>query len=324
MAYEFYGYPADFLEKFRAGIEKVTADDVNKIPGKYLHKDKLAVLVVGNQKDFDKPLSSMGAVTNIDIAIPPPPAEAAEQGGNTASGEGSAVKAPAASNPEGVALIRRVAEAMGGEAKLKSIHGLHAKLQQGDAGPPLDVTIQFPDRMRVNIDTPEGAMAMVFTQKSAFMAAQGQVRDIPESRKIESLEQIKRDLVFIAQHADDPAFKFAVSGTEKIGAVETKILEINSQGVPMRWYVDPASGRILREVYPAMGRSGPVISQTDLADWKAFDGVNLPAKRMNKQNGQDSSEVEFVEIHFNPQLDNKIFDKPAAAAAKPSETKPSD
>src|SRR5256714_266338 len=28
MTYEFYGYPADFLERFRAGIEKVSSDDV--------------------------------------------------------------------------------------------------------------------------------------------------------------------------------------------------------------------------------------------------------------------------------------------------------
>jgi len=315
MAYEFYGYPPDFLEKYRAGVEKVTADDVNKIPGKYLHKDKLAVLVVGNQKDFDKPLSSLGTVTNIDLTIPPPPAETSEQGGGAASGEAkSAVTAPSSSNAEGLALIRKVADAMGGEAKLKSIHALHAKLQQGEAGPPLDVTIQFPDRMRVNIETPDGAMAMVFTEKAAFMAAQGQVRDIPESRKKESLEQIKRDLVFIAQHADDPSFKFAANGSEKIGDVEAKVLDISSQGVPMRWYVDPASGRILREVYPTVGRSGPDVGQTDVAEWKSFDGVNLPAKRMNKQNGENASVVEFVEIHFNPQVDSKIFDKPAAGS----------
>jgi len=316
MAYEFYGYPPDFLEKFRAGIEKVTPDDVNKIPGKYLHKDKLAVLVVGNQKDFDKPLSSLGAVNNIDVSIPPPPAEAADQSeGATPGHANNTVTAPTASNAEGMALIRKVADALGGEAKLKSVHGLHAKLQQGEAAPPLDVTIQFPDRMRVNIDTPEGSMAMVFTDKSAFMAAQGQVRDIPESRKKESLEQIKRDIVFIAQHADDPSFKFAANGTEKIGDVETKILDISSQGVPMRWYVDPQSGRIVRELYPAMGRNGPVIGQTDVTEWKSFDGINLPAKRINKQNGEDSSVVEFVEIHFNPQVDSKAFDKPDAQPA---------
>jgi len=29
--------------------------------------------VVGNVSEFDKPLSSLGAVTKLDIAIPPPP-----------------------------------------------------------------------------------------------------------------------------------------------------------------------------------------------------------------------------------------------------------
>jgi zinc protease len=78
MAYEFYGYPSDYLEKFRIGVDKVTSADVARAASKYLHKDKLAVLVVGNPAEFDKPLSSLGAVTNIDITIPPPPGEAAQ------------------------------------------------------------------------------------------------------------------------------------------------------------------------------------------------------------------------------------------------------
>jgi zinc protease len=75
MAYEFYGYPADFLERFRAGIEKVQPADVQRVAAKYLHKDQLKVLVVGNTSEFDKPLSDLGPVTNIDISIPPPPGE---------------------------------------------------------------------------------------------------------------------------------------------------------------------------------------------------------------------------------------------------------
>jgi len=73
MTYEFYGYPADYLEKFRAGVEKVTQADVARVASKYLHKEQLAVLVVGNTSEFDKPLASLGPVTNLDITIPPPP-----------------------------------------------------------------------------------------------------------------------------------------------------------------------------------------------------------------------------------------------------------
>jgi zinc protease len=78
MAYEFYGYPADFLERYRTGIEKVGKDDVARVASRYLHKEKLAVLVVGNTAEFDKPVSSLGPVTKVDIAIPPPPGEKGE------------------------------------------------------------------------------------------------------------------------------------------------------------------------------------------------------------------------------------------------------
>jgi zinc protease len=73
MTYEFYGYSLDYLDRFRAGVEKVTPADVARVAAKYLHKNQLAVLVVGHAAEFDKPLSSVGPVTNVDITIPPPP-----------------------------------------------------------------------------------------------------------------------------------------------------------------------------------------------------------------------------------------------------------
>jgi len=77
MTYEFYGYPADFLERYRAGVEKVTEPDVERVAKKYLHKDQMRTLVVGSQAEFDKPLSTLGPVTPIDITIQGAPAEAA-------------------------------------------------------------------------------------------------------------------------------------------------------------------------------------------------------------------------------------------------------
>ncbi len=72
MTYEFYGYPLDFLERYPAAIEKVTAADVARAAQKYVDRGKLAVLVVGKAADFDRPLSSFGPVTTIDVTIPPP------------------------------------------------------------------------------------------------------------------------------------------------------------------------------------------------------------------------------------------------------------
>ncbi|MGA3133146.1 MAG: pitrilysin family protein [Terracidiphilus sp.] len=72
---EFYGYPADYLETYRAGLEKVTLEDVSTVAKKYIHPEKLAVLVVGNGPEIKPPVSDLGMGTPqpIDITIPRPP-----------------------------------------------------------------------------------------------------------------------------------------------------------------------------------------------------------------------------------------------------------
>jgi zinc protease len=78
---EFYGYPADFLEKYRAALEKVTTADLEGVARKYIDRSKLAILVVGNVQQIDtgtpgqagKPLSELGVVHPVDITIPMPP-----------------------------------------------------------------------------------------------------------------------------------------------------------------------------------------------------------------------------------------------------------
>ena len=72
LTYSYFGYPLDFAERFKEKIEKVSAEDILHAAGKYLRPDQVQILVVGNQKDFDKPLSTLGKVNVIDITIPGP------------------------------------------------------------------------------------------------------------------------------------------------------------------------------------------------------------------------------------------------------------
>ena len=311
MGYEFYGYPADFLERFQAGVEKVTTADVARVAAKYLHKDQLAVLVVGNTAQFDKPLSALGPVTPVDISIPPPPEEKQQQ----------SEAAPTVSNPEGKALAAKVVEALGGQAKVQSVKALLGdvivtqKTPQGDLPINMKRTIVFPDHIHISAEGPMGAFTMVITPSVAFISAEGMgVRDLPESQKSDTLAQLKRDLVYIGQHVDDPAFGFAAGGTEKIGTTDAQIVDISGPGTTTRWDVDPGTGRVLRESYLTMGPSGPVKAETDLDDWTMTDGLTLPYLRKNRQDGKDSSTTQFNTIQINPKVSSKLFDKPASEA----------
>ena len=306
MTYEYYGYPPDWLDKYQAEIKKVTAADVSRVAAKYLHKDQLAVLVVGNTKDFDKPLSSLGAVKQIDITIPPPTAEKSESNDTTK---------PATSNPEGKALAAKVATAMGGLPKLQSIKAMHVSIAESDGGgppSPIDVTLAYPDRMHVDVQTQQGALTIVTTPDTAFMTMAGMgTRSMPPEQKSEMLAQLHHDLVYVAQHVDDPAFTFTAAGTEKIGDVDAAILDIGGAIPWVRWYIDPKTGYILREKYKAMGQTGQFDGETNLADWRTADGLTMPYKHQNKQNGSETSNAEFKKIEINPTVDPKLFEKPA-------------
>jgi zinc protease len=76
---EFYGYPADYLESYKAALEKVTVADLNRVAKKYIHPDKLAVLVVGNGSEIKPGLEALelGPVQPVDITIPMPNQSAA-------------------------------------------------------------------------------------------------------------------------------------------------------------------------------------------------------------------------------------------------------
>ncbi len=74
---EFYGYAADYLETYRTALEKVTPADVTAAAKKYIHPDKLAVLVVGNGPEIAEikggiEALGMGSPKPIDITIPRP------------------------------------------------------------------------------------------------------------------------------------------------------------------------------------------------------------------------------------------------------------
>lgn len=72
LTYEYYGYPADFLERYREGIIKATKAEMLSAARRKVHPESFIFLTVGKSTDFDKPLESLGygPPTMLDISIP--------------------------------------------------------------------------------------------------------------------------------------------------------------------------------------------------------------------------------------------------------------
>ena len=68
---EYYGYPLDWLSRYRAGVEAVTVDQVRQAV-RHLRPEEFAIVVVGPAQGMDKPLSTFGSVTRVDVSLPQP------------------------------------------------------------------------------------------------------------------------------------------------------------------------------------------------------------------------------------------------------------
>jgi len=67
MYIEHIGLPNNYLETYRDNIMKVTREDIREAAKKYLKPDDYILLVVGDSKKFDKPLSEFGQVNEIEL-----------------------------------------------------------------------------------------------------------------------------------------------------------------------------------------------------------------------------------------------------------------
>jgi zinc protease len=296
--YEFYGYPSDFLERYRAGVEKVTAADVLRVANKYVHKEEFKVLVVGNVGDFQKQLAALGPVTPIDITIPAP------------STSGDAQKA-SGSNAEGMAAAAKLVHAMGGEAKVNAIKALHQVivLEQQGADLKIDQSIVYPDKQVQKMTLPQGEMLQVVTPESAFMAMGTQVRELPPVMRKSQMTALKRDFVNVLQHTADPKYTFTANAKEKLGDVEATVVDVNADGAPTRWWIGP-DGKLLQERFTEVGQNGPSTMTMKYSAWKNFDGLQYPTKFEMLSGEESDGSMTLTAMEVNAPVDPKLFEKP--------------
>jgi zinc protease len=67
LSFELYGYPLDWLARYRAGVEAVTADAVRQAAARHLHPDQFTILVLGPAESADRSLAPFGKLTVLPL-----------------------------------------------------------------------------------------------------------------------------------------------------------------------------------------------------------------------------------------------------------------
>ena len=70
LALELHGYPQDWLQRYRSGIESVTPAQVRDAAARHLRPGEFTIVVVGPAEGRDRPLADFGKVTPVDISLP--------------------------------------------------------------------------------------------------------------------------------------------------------------------------------------------------------------------------------------------------------------
>jgi zinc protease len=301
MTYAYYGYPADFSEKVKAGVEKVTAADVRRVAQKYLRPDKVRILVVGKQADFDEPLSVLGPVNVIDIAIPEPKEAVAE-----ATPEAEA---------KGRAFAEAALKAMGGREALAAVKTLQGSVTASQSTPMGDLnfagtaSFAYPSSMHMKMTTPYGEIVMALTPDAAWMVVPQQgAMPMPEAQAQSMRRGLMRDPVVMAKNWDGLALQYA--GQRDFNGTKVEDVIVSKDGVTFHWLLDPATGLPAGTAYTESGPQGPVENEEIWSEYQAAGSLLLPMKQVTMSGGQKASETLMTDVRVDAALDPNLFVKP--------------
>ena len=304
LRYEYHDYPQDFVEQLMAGIREVTKADVKRVAAEYLHPDKFTLIAVGKASDFDKPLSTLGDVTEVDITIPPPSPEPVPE-----AGEAETAKAKA--------ILADVIEAHGGLDKLKSVENIITKgkmvvntpggMMQLDG----EVTIVLPNKARADLSMPAMGMQMsrIYDGESAWMVMQGRVQPLPAAYVEEGKKEIFRDSIpLLAYISKEVSAQYL--GTEDVkGKMADVILISDTPADTLKLFIDQETKYIIKKEYQSLTEQGPAEREEFLNDYREVSGVMIAFHTVSFDNGEQSAEVTFSEAMINAEVDESLFEK---------------
>jgi zinc protease len=328
LAFEYYGQPLDWLDRYRVAVEKVTAADVGRVAAKYIHPDRFSIVVVGPSEGRDKPLSTLGTVKAIDLTIPPPPSAAPGGAGASAGKPGPSAGKPggpptaaasADAKAKGQALLAKAVEGLGGAAAIDGLKTyvsegeMTVKTPQGEFTLKTKETMMPPDRFRQDMTLPMGQMAMVIAGGEAFMVSPQGEQTMPASMRQQAEEQLAHVPLLLLRHRAEPGFEVSAAGEGKSGDAATALLTIAFKGRTTTYGLDPQTGRVLSVSFRGAGPDGvPGDIVHTFSDFRPVSGLTMPFKQSTTLNGEGNAQATTSAITVNAAVDDAVWKRKGA------------
>ena len=230
---------------------------------------------------------------------------------------------------KGQVLIEKAVAAMGDATLIDGLVSYHEKsaaLQGrhgGDVEVKTDLTILFPDRIRLDQVMPDYVNpstlrqgGVVIAAGEAFAITPNGMRPLRDAIRIDQERETNWRPLMILRARKSAGFNAAAIGSANVGETAVEQVVFERDGTNYTLGIDPATGRILSLSYHRRGPQGDFGQLTKVfSDFRAVDGVTLPFKvtaTFNEQPWKEQSAT-VVSISINGKVDPALFEKPKSA-----------
>ncbi len=305
-SYEMAGYPADFLQRYQSGVEATTPASMLAAAKRHIHPDAQVVIIVGKEKDFDRPLDAMGlSVERVDITIPPPPSKTATLGAATPQ-----------QLARGKALLAKAADKAGGSAAWAAVKSLsmeqEATVSMQGQSIQLGMTMvwKLPDRMVITQKLPMGEMTQGFDGTNGWMKGFGRLQDLPASGIASFKRQYLTSMFHLFGHPEDLEVR-ALEEPRVVDGTSYQVAAVKSDDVRDWTLLFAPDGSLARMERQSENPQMPGLELTIYDDWRAVGTLRYPHVEKVVVGGQPFMEGKVASLKLNPELDEAQFKKPA-------------
>ncbi|MEZ5356812.1 MAG: pitrilysin family protein [Bryobacteraceae bacterium] len=306
MDFEYYGYPSDFLARFRAGVEKVNIADVKRVAAKYLDESRFLTVILGKAAEFDKSSTDL-KLTEVDYAIPPPKA--------------AAVAAPTGeTTAKGVALLTKARQAHGGDA-VSNLKDYALKLDIARVGPQGEMTMQAEavgtaaGKSLMKLVLPMGRIEQGFDGNIVWMRSPQGVQVAPAAMAERARQSNLREILTLLRNFDQPGYSAQALGASKLGGKDVEGVLVSNAALKLetKLFVDPATGLLAGKSYMDEGGMGspPGERVETFSDIRDVQGVKMPFLVVVTTGGQKSGQQTIKEAKINQGVNDDAFQKPS-------------
>jgi zinc protease len=313
----FFGLSLNDLQTFRERVNAVSPDDIMRVSRNYLHPDKLTIVLVGDASAFVKQLPGAGfdqfdviPASELDLFS----SDLRRKAASTRGGYHPAAYLQRAdrltADPAKPWLDKAIA-AKGGLAKLKTIRTVRAettttvRAQTGTVTFPSTAWIEYPDRFRLDAETPGGKLAQVYADGHYWVQDASGVKEMPEEGRAPMQSAIQRDIIRVLVKAGGG--QLLVREIDSDGPLLVAV-EVSGDGLsPLSLYINRDNGLIEKARYTS-GSEGR--SEERYSDYRSVNGVQFAFHTVLKRGSLPEIERDVKTIRYNVALPAGLFVKP--------------